>query len=116
MVSRKKHYFSTIEPTGFPEAAAAPFLPLSPLSRLYRGLYRALGGASLWRGADNNRNKARSPWYFAAGRLSSNPHMIARPERSQTCHSHRDRPRLVRTTSNIASEPPQHCVRIFPTT
>jgi hypothetical protein len=33
MVSRKKHYFSTIEPTGFPEAAAAPFLPLSPLSR-----------------------------------------------------------------------------------
>jgi hypothetical protein len=111
MVSRKTHYFSTIELPRLPDYRGCGDRGFY----LGRG-YRAFGGASLWRGADNNRNKARSAWYFAAGRLSSNPHMIARPARLQTCHSHRDRPRFLRTTSNIASEPPQHCVEIFPTT
>jgi hypothetical protein len=49
----------------------------------------------------NNRKRARSPWYFASERLHSEAPMTVCPAESQTRHSHRDRPRLVRITWSI---------------
>jgi hypothetical protein len=49
----------------------------------------------------NNRKRARSPWYLASERLHSEAPMTVCPAESQTRHSHRDRPRLVRITWSI---------------
>ena len=54
------------------------------------------------RAVRSSRNRARSALYLAAGRESSHPCMMIFPARSQTCHCHRVRPRLLSNTSNIA--------------
>lgn len=55
---------------------------------------------------DNKRNSARLPRYLAAGRVFSNPPIIAAPWRSQTRHSHLVELRSVTNTSNTAA--PRH--------